>query len=72
MNPLPQPRLHKSTYDKLDSNELLVEDTWAALKRVWANQIVIGRDPWVNWELGWRAIKKEIKMICTSKEEEKN
>lgn len=48
----PKSGLRRSSYFKLDANELLVESTFEALKLVWAEQMIENHDPRVNWELG--------------------
>lgn len=35
VSPLPQPELHKSSYFKMNVDELLVDNTRVALERVW-------------------------------------
>lgn len=30
----------------------------------------LGRDPWINWEMGWRAIKQTLKKIQKTRDEE--
>lgn len=43
---------------KLNADELGVESMWVKLKQIWKEQMLEGRDLWVNQEFGWKAIKK--------------
>lgn len=71
--PFEQNGQRKSSYMKLDALELSVESTNIALKLAWDEQMIDGRDPCINWELGWKAICKEIKKISKARAEtEKN
>lgn len=52
MQPPHRSSLRKSSYFKLDLNELLVESTKIELKSIWCEQVVGNRDPRINRELG--------------------
>lgn len=58
-----------SSYYKLHAIELEVESTKAALRKVWLEHMIEGQDSRVNWELGWRAIRSEVKKISKTREE---
>lgn len=49
MQPKPWSGLRKSSYFKLDVNELLGESTLATLKCVWCEEMVKNQDPCVKW-----------------------
>lgn len=59
--PLERNGYKKSSYMKLDALELFVESTCISLEKVWDEQMIEGRDPRVNYELGWKAIWNEVK-----------
>lgn len=60
LQPLAPTGLRKSSYAKLDANELFVSNTITAIHDVYNTQMFEGRDPRINWELGWKAIRKTI------------
>lgn len=57
LSPPPQSTRKKTFYLKLNVDELQVESTRTKLEAVWKNQMHEDRDPRINWELGWKAIK---------------
>lgn len=69
LQPVARSCLTKSSYAKLDANQLEIDSTWLAAKYVWADQMREGRDPQVNWELWWLTIKVELKKIRKGREE---
>lgn len=64
MSPLATPSTrHKTLYMKLNAKELDTESTKISLEKIWEEQMVIDRDPRVNWELGWRVVKIFLKDV---------
>lgn len=73
LQPMAVSRLRKSSYLKLDVDELGLESTITALKDEWSAQMADGRDPQINWDLGWKEICKRVLQNQKDKDEvEKN
>lgn len=61
----------KTSYMKLNVEKLLMDSTRERVNSMWNEQMQEGRDPRVNWELGWKAMKKTHKEIQKAREEAK-
>lgn len=61
MQPVARSGLKKLSYFKLDVLGLEVDSIREAIKLVWNKHMKNDRDPRVNWELGWKAIRKKLR-----------
>lgn len=60
LEPIARMSQNKLSYLKLDGNELVIYSTCEVIKLVWVEQMRENRNPCVNLELGWKAIKMEM------------
>ncbi|CAM6086928.1 unnamed protein product [Calypogeia fissa] len=55
-----EPKGGKSTYAKLDFKLMQVDHVKEQVVLAWKKEMLLDRDPRVNWEIGWRKIKQVL------------
>lgn len=59
----------RTSYMKLNVDEMSVDNTREKVIIVWNVKMLGDRDPRINWELGWKAVKKALKEIQKARDE---